>query len=402
MRIIIHTGKGGVGKTSVSAATGLELARRGLRTLVMSVDPAHSLSDCFDRPRRLMTDDEGRAIAVGDNLWIQEIDVQQEIERQWDSFYAYIAGLLNHAGVDTAMAEEMAIFPGMEELSALLNLTQYVRDETFDAVVLDCAPTAEALRFLTVPTTLEWYMRKIFPLERRAIRVAAPVLKHFTTMSLPTTEYFENVEQLYAKLRGVDKLLADGRVTTVRLVTNPEKMVLQETQRAFSYLCLCGLTIDSVIVNRVLPPEVGGGFFAAWKKTQERWLDDLDAFFAPVPIWRVPLFRDEVLGVERLEALGRALYDTRDPSGRHCHGVPFRFSKVGDTYRLHLPLPFVSSDQIELYKKGDELIVRVGALKRHVALPQRLTHCKALDARVDNGELVVTLGPGRASGAGSQ
>ena len=396
MRIILYTGKGGVGKTSISAATGLELARRGYRTLVMSIDPAHSLSDAFDLEKRLMDHEAGKLVNISKNLWIQEVDVQEEISRHWKSVYAYVSGLLNVSGLEQTLAEELAIFPGMEEVSSLLYVNQYVREKQFDVMLLDCAPTGESLRFVSIPTTLEWYMSKLFKIERRVMKVVRPMMGTVAGVPLPQEEYFENLESLHRKLAGIDQLLADPKITTVRLVTNPEKVVLKETQRAFTYFCLFGLTIDAVIVNRILPDSVRDSFFDSWRDTQERWTHSVEEFFAPVPVWRVPLFEDEVLGTDRLIKLGRALYGDLDPSKRFFNESPYRFRKVNGKYELHLKLPFVSSDDISLHKKLDELIIRVGGVKRHVSLPQRIANCEPLSARVQEGELVVVLGRNNA------
>jgi len=228
------------------------------------------------------------------------------------------------------------------------------------------------------------------------MKVVRPMLDTVAGIPLPQEEYFQNLESLHRKLAGIDQLLADPKITTVRLVTNPEKVVLKETQRAFTYFCLFGLTIDAVIVNRILPEKIRDSFFNSWRDTQERWTQSVEEFFAPVPVWRVPLFEDEVLGVERLERLGRALYGDRDPSKRYFNESPYRFRKVNGNYHLHLKLPFVSSDDINLHKKLDELIIRVGGVKRHVSLPQRIANCEPLSARVRDGELVVVLGRNNA------
>jgi arsenite/tail-anchored protein-transporting ATPase len=391
MRIILYSGKGGVGKTSISAASGLEAARRGYKTLVMSVDPAHSLSDAFDLDKDLMDHEAGRLVNVAKDLWIQEVDVLEEISRHWNSVYAYVAALLNVSGLEQTLAEELAIFPGMEEVSSLLYVNQYVREKSFDVVILDCAPTGESLRFVSIPTTLEWYMSKIFKLERRVASVVRPMVHTFAGVPLPEEQYFKNLEELHRKLSGIDRLMADPKVTTVRLVTNPEKVVLKETQRAFTYFCLYGLTVDAVIINRILPADVSDQFFTAWKTTQERWIKTVEEFFEPVPVWRVPMFRDEVLGVERLKRLGRALYGARDPAKRFFEQAPYSFRKVNGDYHLHLRLPFVSAEHVDLYKKLDELVIRVGGYKRHIALPQRVAHCEPESARVKDGELIVVM-----------
>ncbi len=221
MRLILYSGKGGVGKTSISAATGLELARRGHRTLVMSVDPAHSLTDAFDLEKRLMDHEAGKLVSVSKNLWIQEVDVQEEIARHWESVYAYVSALLNVSGLEQTLAEELAIFPGMEEVSSLLYVNQYVRERTFDVILLDCAPTGESLRFVSIPTTLEWYMTKLFKLERRVAKMVRPMISTFASVPIPQEDYFENLQALHRKLAGIDRLMADPKVTTVQAGDKP-------------------------------------------------------------------------------------------------------------------------------------------------------------------------------------
>jgi len=343
-----------------------------------------------------MDHEAGKLVNISKNLWIQEVDVQEEISRHWDSVYAYVSALLNVSGLEQTLAEELAIFPGMEEVSSLLYVNQYVREKAFDVMLLDCAPTGESLRFVSIPTTLEWYMSKLFKLERRVVSMMRPMLNTVAGVPIPKDDYFENLELLHRKLTGIDQLLADPKVTTVRLVTNPEKVVLKETQRAFTYFCLFGLTIDAVIVNRILPDKVRDTFFNSWKDTQERWTQSVEEFFAPVTVWRVPLFEDEVLGAERLRRLGKALYGDQDPAKRFFNESPYRFRKVNGNYQLHLKLPFVTGDDINLHKKMDELIIRVGGIKRYVSLPQRIAHCEPLSARVKDGELIVVLGRNNA------
>jgi arsenite-transporting ATPase len=398
MRIILFAGKGGVGKTSVSAATGLELARRGCRTLVMSVDPAHSLSDSFDLDRRLLDRSQGRLTRIRNNLWIQEVEIQEEIQRHWREVHGYISSLLNVSGLNEILAEELAIFPGMEEVSSLMYVNQYLRDNRFDVILLDCAPTGESLRFISMPTTLEWYMNKIFTVQRGVARMVRPMLSTFTSIPLPGDDYFANLESLYEKLRGVDRVLVDSNRTTVRLVTNPEKVVLRETQRAFMYFSLYGMTIDAVIVNRILPREVRDDFFAGWKNLHQRYVASVEDMFAPVPIWKLPLFDSEILGVRELDRLAKTLYGSRDPLGVHYHEAPYKFSKVNGTYQVRLKLPFAGSEDVDLYQRFDELIVRVGSYKRHVALPQRLANRAPSSARIQGSELVINFGKGMKDG----
>src|ERR1700687_927669 len=308
MRILLFSGKGGVGKTSIAAATGLQLSRLGYRTLVMSVDPAHSLADAFDLETGLFEANTGDPLAINDNLSIQEVNIQKEIKRHWREISAYVVSVLRTTGISDVEAEELAILPGMEELSAMMWVNQFRRDNLYDVIVLDCAPTAESMRFVSMPTTLEWYMRHIFPVQRGLLKAVRPIANRVSPIELPTDSYFANVQDLFAKLEGIDELLEDPKLTSVRLVTNPERMVLRETQRAFVYFSLHGLAVNSVIVNRVLPLTVTDAYFEAWHVSQARILEEIDAYFAPVPAKRVPLFTHEVLGRERLEELARSLY----------------------------------------------------------------------------------------------
>jgi len=391
MRIILFAGKGGVGKTSVAAATGLALARRGYRTLVMSVDPAHSLTDAFDLDNALLNPELGRLCQVKPNLWIQEVDIQEEIERYWNDIHRYMSALLNTSGLDEVVAEELAVFPGMEEISCLLYVNQYLRQGRFEVIVLDCAPTGESLRFISIPTTLEWYMNKIFKLERRVAKLVRPMFESLVSVPLPEDSCFANIEQVHERLRGIDRILVDPKVTTVRLVTNPEKIVLKETQRAFIYFCLYGMTIDAVIINRILPTRVQDSFFNGWRNSQERYIAHVEKFFEPVPIWRLPLFDDEVLGVKALERLAATLYGDRDPAEVYYAECPYQVKKVDGRYTLRIKLPFVESDEVQLYKRTDELIVRVGGYKRHVLLPPRLAHHQPEKAKLQAGSLVITF-----------
>ena len=301
MRILLFSGKGGVGKTSLAAATGVQLARLGYRTLVMSVDPAHSLADSFDLETSLFHEKTGDPYPIGDKLAIHEVNIQKEIKRHWREISAYVISVLRTTGISDVEAEELAILPGMEELSAMMWVNQFRREQRYDVIVLDCAPTAESMRFVSMPTTLDWYMKHIFPFQRTVLKAVRPLANRVSPVELPTDSYFANIQDLFGKLDGIDELLENPRVTSVRLVTNPEKMVLRETQRAFVYFSLHGLTVDGIIVNRVLPEAITDSFFAEWRESQQRVLAEIDAYFSPVPVRRVPLFTHEVLGAERLQ-----------------------------------------------------------------------------------------------------
>lgn len=400
MRILLYTGKGGVGKTTVAAATGMLLASRGLKTLVMSVDAAHSLFDAFDLDLKLTDMNRGNPLPVTPNLWIQEVDVTEEIQRHWPDISGYVTALLAVTGVEEVLAEELAIFPGMEEVSALLYVNRYAREKAFDVLILDCAPTGESLRFISIPPTLDWYMKKLYRLQRSILKVARPVAQTVTNLPLPTDRTFENIEALAGKLEGVDALLKDPRTTTVRLVTNPEKIVFRETQRAFMYFGLYGFTVDAVIINRILPEDVYDPFFDQWRKTQEKFLEEAKRYFDPVPIWTLPLQPDQVVGRPGLDELGRLLYGESDPVSSYRSQAPYRFQKRGSAYTLTMDLPFVEKDEIDLAVAGADLIVRIGNFRHHVPLPRTLSGYSPSRARAERGSLTVQFEPARGAVAG--
>ncbi len=392
MRILLFSGKGGVGKTSLAAATGLELSRLGYRTLVMSVDPAHSLADAFDLGTSLFHGQTGDPYAINGSLAIHEVNIQKEIKRHWAEISSYVVSVLRTTGISDVEAEELAILPGMEELSAMMWVNQFRREQLYDVIVLDCAPTAESMRFVSMPTTLEWYMKHIFPFQRGIIRAVRPIANRVSPVELPTEGYFSNIQQLFAKLDGIAELLEDPAQTSVRLVTNPERMVLRETQRAFVYFSLHGLTVDSIIVNRVLPQAVTDAWFEEWRASQARVLEEIDAYFAPVAVKRVPLFTHEVLGRERLEELARALYAAgEDPARVERTEAPYTFTKQDGHYEVKLRLPFAAKGEVGLFKKGDELVVEIGTLRRHIGLPTSMAGLAPTRARLENRILTVEM-----------
>ena len=393
MRILLFSGKGGVGKTSLAAATGLQLSRLGYRTLVMSVDPAHSLADSFDLESNLFHGRTGDPHQIDEHLAIHEVNIQKEIKRHWKEISTYVTSVLRTTGIRDVEAEELAILPGMEELSAMMYVNQFRREQIYDVIVLDCAPTAESMRFVSMPTTLEWYMKHIFPFQRGLLRAVRPIANRVSPVELPPDNYFANIQDLFSKLEGISDLLEDPKITSIRLVTNPEKMVLRETQRAFVYFSLHGLTVDEIIVNRVLPQEVTDSFFQEWRTSQAKMLAEIEAYFAPVRVKRVPLFTHEVLGKERLEEARRALYsDSDDPAAVSRTEAPYTFFKrdVGH-YEVRLNLPFATKGEIGLFKKGDELVVEVGTLRRHIGLPSSMAGLSPSRAILENRVLTVEM-----------
>ncbi len=395
MRIILFAGKGGTGKTCMAAATGVRSAALGHKTLVMSLDSAHSLADIFDVDRSLHDRAQGKAVNIAPNLWMQEVDVQEEIHRHWSEVYKYLATLFSTSGLDEVIADELAVLPGMEEVSGLLYINEYFKESSYDVVLLDCAPTGESLRFVSVPTALEWYMKKIFTVERRLFKIARPLIKTMTDIPVPEDRYFAALEDLHGKLTGVDAVLQNPRQTSVRLVTNPEKVVIKETQRAFMYFSLYGLCVDAVIINRILDERTGGAAFRKWRDTHQRYLKEADEAFAPVPRFHVHLFSDEIVGPKELARLGEVLYGEADPTAVLYDKPPYTFKKVKDTYRLTMTLPFATKEAVDLTMAGDEVIIRIGNLKRHVPLPKMAAGAEPTGATLDGHTLTVTFKPRR-------
>ncbi len=391
-RIVLFTGKGGVGKTSLAAATGIRLARLGKRTLVMSVDPAHSVGDAFDLDIDLFSKKTSEPYPIIAGLDIQEVNIQAELKRHWREVSAYVAAVLRTTGVESIEAEELAILPGMEELSAMMYVNQYVREQRYDVIVLDCAPTAESLRFVSMPTTLDWYMKHIFPVQRGVLRAVRPIANRVSPVELPADRYFANILELSRRLEGIDELLSDPGVTSVRLVTNAERMVLRETQRAYVYFSLYNLTVDRILVNRLLPGEATGSFFDEWRRSQQRILTEMDEYFDPVPVTHVPLLSSEVNGLQRLEELAGRLYaNGEDPAAVTTVEQPYHFVKQDGRYLVRLPLPFAAKTDVDLFKKGDELVVQIGTLRRRIGLPTSMARFEPGRARLADGILTVEL-----------
>jgi arsenite/tail-anchored protein-transporting ATPase len=383
MRVILYTGKGGVGKTSVSAATALRAAHLGYRTLVMSTDAAHSLGDSFDMPLG------GEPVAIVDNLWGQELDVFREIDRHWGTLQDWLKVLMAWRGLDEVVAEEMAVLPGMEELAGLLHLINYYDQGEYDVIVVDCAPTGETLRLLSFPDVARWWMHRIFPLERVAARIARPVLRRVTDLPLPDDEVFSAVKELFAKLEDMRGILTDPATSSVRLVLNPERMVIKEAQRTFTYLNLYGYATDLVVCNRVIPEAVSDSYFKAWKETQERHYQQVEEAFAPLPILKAPLMEQEVLGLAMLERFGDAVYGTLDPTAVLHEGQIHQIRQEDSQYVLTLTVPFVTREEISLSQVGDELVVQVGNFKRNIILPRALAGMESRGAKLEGERLSI-------------
>ena len=386
MRVILYTGKGGVGKTTVAAATAVRCARLGYRTLVVSTDAAHSLGDSLDME---LAD---TPVEVAPNLWAQEINALHELESHWEKIHRYLSTLFASQGVDDIVAEELASPPGMEEVASLMWIKHHQASGKFDVVVVDCAPTGETLQLLAFPDVARWYLNKIFPIERRVMKVARPVVQPFISIPLPSDEIFGSVKDLLLDLESMKKVLGDPRVCTVRIVLNLEKMVVKEAQRAFTYLSLYDYLTDLVIINRMLPPEVTDHYFDAWRQAQSRYAVQVEQGFSPVPILSTRLFDREITGIDDLEEMAESIYADRDPAEIFYRSVPQRIRKVGGEYELLLQLPFVGKEDIALSHREGELFVTVGAYKREIALPRVLSGKVTRSARLEEGMLRVTFG----------
>jgi arsenite/tail-anchored protein-transporting ATPase len=388
-RIIIFSGKGGVGKTTVASATALRCARRGLKTIAISIDVAHSLSDSFQLQLDLHDHNRGEPREVAENLWLQEVDIQEELDRNWGEVSRYLAAIFSSSGVTKVLAEELAVVPGMEDVVSLLYINQYYRQRTYDVIVVDCAPTGESLRFIALPSTLDWYMKKVFHVERSILKVARPWARRLIDIPVPDDSYFAALKDLFLNLEGVDKVLLDRDTTSVRLVTNAERMVVRETQRAFMYFCLYGLVVDTVVVNKLFPESMQDEYFRDWIATQQRSLKEIRTIFEPIPVRTVNILRDEVVGIGRLGEMGDMIYGDLDPSDVLHRETPYEISEEDGVYSLMIKLPFVRKDEVDLFKEEGELVVRIGSFKRHVFLPRALTSLKPAGASLEEDTLTI-------------
>jgi arsenite-transporting ATPase len=383
MRIILYTGKGGVGKTSVAAATALRSARLGHRTLVMSTDSAHSLGDSFDMPV------SGDPTPISENLWAQELDVFKEIDQHWGTLEEYIRIVMAWRGIDEVLAEEMAVLPGMEELAGLVHLIKYYEESDFDAIIVDCAPTGETLRLLSFPDVMRWWLHRIFPIQRTAARIARPVLTRVTDLPFPDDDVFEALKDLFERLDKMRDILTNAEVSSVRLVLNAEKMVIKEAQRTFTYLNLYGYPSDLVVCNRLIPQDVTDAYFTSWKESQERYFALVEEGFAPLPILTAPLMDQEVVGLEMLERFATALYGEDDPTLIRFRGQTQAVRQDDGDYILTLLLPFTSKEDVSLSQIGDELVINVGKNKRNVILPRVLVGMRTESAKLENDRLTI-------------
>ena len=385
MRVLLFTGKGGVGKTTVAAATAAKMAAAGKKTLIMSTDPAHSLADAFGVE---LGPDPTEVTA---NLWAEQIDPQRRLEENWREIQSHAVAILNWAGLEEIEAEELSIIPGLDEVFSLADVKRHHDEDPYDVLIVDCAPTGETLRLLSLPDILQWYMERVFPVERKVMGALRPVARKLTSLPLPDAGVYDAVKRFYDKLDGVKRVLTDKATTSVRLVVNPERMVIAEAQRTFTYLNLFGYRVDAIVVNRLLPEEVTDPYFARWKELQSEHMETIRNSFSPVPILTAHLRDRELDGGDLLEELGSELYRELDPSMVLYEGEPMTVTKRGQVHILTLQLPFTERDDLELSTKGSELFIKVGPYRRTLILPKMLATRQVTGADLRGERLEVTF-----------
>jgi len=394
-RILLFTGKGGVGKTTIAAATAVSAAKGGYKTVVLSTDAAHSLGDSLERQLG------PEPTEVFPNLWAQETNILYNIEKHWGTVKKWLAALMAWRGVDEIVAEEIAVLPGMEELANLIWVYYHEQSREYDVIVVDCAPTGESLRLLTFPEVAQWWLNKLLPVGRRLVPITYPIIHRFTDMPLPDERLLSTVDDLFQQLDGLRVLLTNPNLTTIRLVMNPEKMVIKETQRTYTYMNLYGYPTDAVICNRLIPPDADGSYWDGWKEAQAEHLQSIEERFSPLPILKVPLLKSEVTGIEALEEIGHLLYNEDDPTRLLFEGKPMTIDREDGGYVLTLQLPFVARGDVSLMRSGDELVITIGNQRRNVLLPQVLLGCELKGAKLDTGRLCIRFGEAGQLSSGS-
>ncbi len=378
-RIILFTGKGGVGKTTIASATAFLAGERGYKTLVISSDPAHSLSDAFE------TKLGHKPTKIEENLYGMEVNVQKELEEHWETIKQYLSLFFKSQGIDDVLAEELAIFPGFDELASLLHLIEFYENSSFDLIILDCAPTGETLRLLSVPEVAKWYMNRFFGIEKKLLKIVRPIAEPIIDVPLPDDKVLDKVQELYVKISKVKEVL-ESEDTTIRLVMNPERMVIKESERAFTYLNLFGYKVDAVIINKLFP-EREEEFVRSWRAIQEKYVREIEEKFN-LPILKAYYREREVSGDELLE-LAKEIYGDRDPAEIFVREKPMKIYSEGDSIILAVKVPFAKKEDLKLLKRGEELTIVLNQWKRYVYLPQSLAYREVSRARLERGILKI-------------
>ncbi len=387
MRLILFTGKGGVGKTTLSAATALLCAKKGYKTLVISTDAAHSLSDSFEIQ---LTNTPSKLVP---NLYGREVNALEEIEKKWGEIKAYLTKFLASQGINSIEAEELSVFPGMEELFSLMEIRNYRKSNEYDVIIMDCAPTGDTLRLLSAPEITNWYLRHIFPIQRTAAKAVRPIASRLLPFPFPEDSIFEAMKRLTLQLAEMKEILEDSQNTSIRLVINPEKMVIKEAQRAYTFFNLFGFSVDAIIINRILPPQVEDPYFDQWKAIQENYRRMIEEIFSPLPLFLLPLFSREVVGIPLLEKIAETVYGSQDPAQLFFAQKPIQIRKENGRYIMSLHLPFVEKTDLDVAQKGEELIIKVGSFKRNILLPRVLLHSSIQGAKFEGDRLRITFAP---------
>lgn len=386
MRIILFTGKGGVGKTTLAAATSLRAAAAGHKTLVVSTDIAHSLADSFAIPL------SHEPTAVGPpRLFAAELDAGEELERYWGDIKRRIASVLHDKGLEATVAGEMAILPGLDEMLSLVRIKKYFDEANFDLLIIDSAPTGAAMRLLSAPDLNRWYTKNIMNFSQGISRMILPVLQSMIKLPVTETLVQEKIKTLFDKIEKLRRIFTDPDLTSVRLVLNPDRMALLETERAFTYFSLYGLAVDALFVNRILPPEVADPYLEKWKENQTGYRRQISETFAPLPLFEIPLLKQEVSGVAQLQALGDSVYGQQDPAKRLSDAQPMKFDLQNGKYTLSLRLVGIENNDIDLEKTGDELRVQIGKYKRTIALPRYVAGLEPTSAALEGGSLKIVF-----------
>jgi arsenite/tail-anchored protein-transporting ATPase len=386
MRIILYTGKGGVGKTSIAAATAVKSARNGLKTLVVSTDAAHSLGDSLDITL------SPEPLEIEQNLWAQEIDSIHEVEQGWGKVQEYLTTLFTAKSIKDITTEELTVFPGMEDLLSLLRILKYYKEKTFDVIIIDCAPTGETLALLSFPEMFRWWMDKLFPIKRKAVKIVKPIVEPLLGIPMPSDSVLGEIENIYNQLDEMKQILSDRDITSIRIVVNPEKMVIKEAQRSFTYLNIYDFNIDAVVVNRVIPENVTDHYFQIWKEIQRKYKEMIVNSFSPIPIYYAPLFENEIVGMEMLQRMGTEVFREENPVEMKYNMRTQQVTKESDGYVFSIFVPFTDKQDLELNQKGDELIIKTNNLKRNMTLPKTLQNLTVTGAKFDGDYLKIHFG----------
>lgn len=386
MRVLLYTGKGGVGKTSISAATAVRCAELGYRTVIISTDAAHSLSDVFKKE----LGDKPQEIAR--NLFGVEVDPNTEIRNNWAEIQSYIVAFLKSQGIEEVVAEEIAILPGIDEIMSLLKIRDFYESRQYDVIILDCAPTGATVKLLSIPDVFRWYIQKLFPIERKVMKVIKPVAERFVPFPLPEQVVFNSVEYLYRKLDELNKIMLDNKTTSIRLVINPERMVIKEAQRAYAYFSLFGYNVDSVMANRIFSEDISETAYGRWLNIQKKYLEEAKEIFSPLPIFRIKFFEKELGGLKDLSLLARECFGEEDPTAVYFKEKPVTFSHRDGIHTISIHLPGIKKEEVDLWIKGEELIVKVKNFQRNILLPHTFTAKEIKSAKIEKENLVIIFG----------